>query len=63
MKFDLPSASSSRILRIKERILSSPRYASIEQARIITNSYKQHPSESKALKRAYALRAALNSLK
>ncbi len=62
MKFDLPSASSSRILRIKERILSSPRYASIEQARIITNSYKQHPSESKALKRAYALRAALEQL-
>lgn len=47
---------------IKEKMLSQPRYVSIEQALIITDSYKEHEDEPVALKRAYALHDALCKL-
>ncbi len=54
---------SKRILELKDRMLSEPRFASIEQAKIITKSYKEHEDEpSRILKRAYSLRAALEQL-
>ena len=49
----------SRIHTLKERMLSEPRYASIEQAKIITETYQQHEDEPRVLQRAYALQAAL----
>ena len=53
---------SNRIQRLKERMLSEPRYASIEQAKIITESYRQHEKEPRMLQRAYALKAALEKM-
>lgn len=43
-------------------MLSEPRYASIEQAKIITESYRQHENEPRMLQRAYALSAALEKM-
>ena len=53
---------TNRIKTLKERMLSEPRYASIEQARIITESYQQHEHEPRMLQRAYALKAALEKM-
>ena len=33
---------------LKDAMLDEPRYASIEQALIITNAYKQHENDSKS---------------
>lgn len=44
-------------------MLSEPRYASIEQAKIITKTYKLHEDEPRILQRAYALKAALEEIK
>ncbi|MCD8018991.1 MAG: formate C-acetyltransferase/glycerol dehydratase family glycyl radical enzyme [Clostridiales bacterium] len=43
-------------------MLTQPRYASIEQARIITDSYRIHEGETKMKQRAYALQAALEQI-
>ena len=51
-----------RIESLKNKILSEPRYASIEQAKIITDSYRQHPNQSRVLQRAFALKAALEQI-
>lgn len=53
---------TNRIKALKEAILSEPRYASIEQALIITQSYKEHEDKPTIVKRAYALKAALEKL-
>ena len=47
--------TKNRIQILKEKMLSQPRYVSIEQALIITKTYKQHENEPIILKRAYAL--------
>lgn len=47
---------------LKEKMLASPRYASIEQARIITRIYKENEQTSVPLKRAMALKAALEEM-
>ncbi len=51
-----------RILHLKDRMLSETRYASIEQARIITRIYQENEEKSIALKRALSLAAALNEI-
>lgn len=56
------SGSSKRIAQLKEKMLSEPRFASIEQAKIITDSYREHENEPRILQRAYSLRAALEKL-
>ncbi len=53
---------NDRICILKEKILSKPRFASIEQAKIITDSYKQHENETRILQRAYSLKAALEQM-
>lgn len=53
---------NQRIRILKEKMLSEPRYASIEQAKIITESYKIHEHESRILQRAYSLRNALEKI-
>lgn len=53
---------NERINILKEKIRSEPRYVSIEQAKIITQSYKEHENDSRILQRAYSLKAALEHL-
>lgn len=52
----------NRISILKEKMLSQPRYASIEQARIITRVYQENEELSTSKKRALSLAAALNEL-
>lgn len=52
----------SRIEVLKEKMLSAPRFASIEQARIITRVYQENEELSVPKKRALSLKAALEEL-
>lgn len=53
---------NKRIQILKEKMLSHSRYVSIEQAMIITETYKQHENDSVQMKRAYSLYNALNQI-
>ena len=53
---------TKRIDILKEKMLSVPRYASIEQARIITRVYQENEDLSVPKKRALSLKAALEEL-
>lgn len=53
---------TERIAILKDKMLQSPRYASIEQARIITAVYQRHENESIPKKRALSLKAALEQM-
>lgn len=53
---------TKRIDILKEKMLDAPRYASIEQARIITRVYKESGALSVPKKRALSLKAALEEL-
>ena len=53
---------TKRISKLKEKMLSSKRYASIEQARIITRVYQENEKLSIPKKRALSLKAALEEL-
>lgn len=52
-------ARTARIDALLERMRAQKRYASIEQARIITRSYQQNEDQPRILQRALALKAAL----
>lgn len=54
---------SQRIQILKDKMLSAPRYASIEQARIITRVYQENEHLSIPKKRALSLKAAMEELK
>lgn len=53
---------TTRIAQLKEKMLNEPRYASIEQARIITRVYQENENLSVPKKRALSLKAALEEL-
>ncbi len=53
---------TDRVSRLKEKMLSEPRYASIEQAKIITETYKANETKPRIIQRALALKAALKKL-
>ena len=53
---------TARIGRLKERMLSEPRYASIEQAKIITKTYQANEEKPRIIQRALALKAALEQM-
>ena len=53
---------TKRIYDLKEKMLSSKRYASIAQARIITRVYQENDKLSIPKKRALSLKAALEEL-
>ncbi|MDR0719016.1 MAG: formate C-acetyltransferase/glycerol dehydratase family glycyl radical enzyme [Treponema sp.] len=53
---------TDRIFRLKARLYQEPRFVSIEQARIITETYKKHGGEPRILQRAWALKAALENI-
>lgn len=55
-------AQTKRISILKEKMLNEPRYASIEQARIITRIYQENENLSIPKKRALSLKAALENL-
>lgn len=52
-----------RIEYLKEKMLSEKRFASIEQAKIITESYQKYEEYPRILQRAYSLKAALEQIK
>lgn len=54
---------SDRISLLKKKMLSEPRYASIEQAMIITNAYKENENKPRIIQRAIALKNAMEKLK
>lgn len=54
---------SERISILKNKMLSEPRYASIEQALIITETYKNNENKPRIIQRALALKNALLNLK
>jgi formate C-acetyltransferase len=53
---------TKRILSLKEKMLSESRYASIEQAVIITNTYKENENKPRIIQRALALKNAMEKL-
>lgn len=53
---------TKRISFLKEKMLSQPRYVSIEQARVITRVYQENEKLSIPKKRALSLKAALEEL-
>ncbi|MDO4942645.1 MAG: formate C-acetyltransferase/glycerol dehydratase family glycyl radical enzyme [Lachnospiraceae bacterium] len=54
---------TDRISYLKEKMLSEPRYASIEQALIITDTYKKNEDQPRIIQRALSLKAALEQMK
>lgn len=53
---------SGRIAVLKKEMLDESRYATIEQARIITKSYRQTEGQPRCIQRAKALKAALEEM-
>ncbi len=53
---------TQRIDILKKKMREEPRYVSIEQARIITRIYKEHPELSIPKKRALSLKTALEEI-
>ncbi|MGL1892692.1 MAG: formate C-acetyltransferase/glycerol dehydratase family glycyl radical enzyme [Spirochaetaceae bacterium] len=53
---------TDRIKNLKENMLKEPRFMSLEQAKIITNCYKDNDGDSIALKRAKSLTASLSQI-
>ena len=47
---------------LKDKMLSEPRYASIEQALIITKTYQENEDDPKIIQRAKSLKAALEKM-
>ncbi len=52
----------AHIAALKAEMLAEPRYASIEQARIVTKSYQQSEGKPRCIQRALALKAALSEI-
>ena len=53
---------SLRIERLKKEMLDEPRFATIEQALIVTESYQNTEGEARCIQRAKALKAALEKI-
>ncbi|MDR0568160.1 MAG: formate C-acetyltransferase/glycerol dehydratase family glycyl radical enzyme [Spirochaetaceae bacterium] len=53
---------TKRIFRLKARLHREPRFVSLEQARIITETYRQYSGASRIVQRAYSLKAALERI-
>ena len=53
---------SPRITALKKEMLDEPRYATIEQARIVTESYQATEGQPRCIQRAKALKAALTQI-
>ena len=55
-------APTDRIERLKQATRSEERCLSVEQARLITDSYRNHPDLPRVLQRAHALDDALRGI-
>ena len=53
---------TDRILGLKKQMLDEPRYATIEQALIITHCYKQNEKKPRIIQRANCLKASLENI-
>ncbi|MGL6219641.1 MAG: pyruvate formate lyase family protein, partial [Lacrimispora sphenoides] len=53
---------TDRISILMKKMLSEPRYASIEQAKIITDTYKANEEKPRIIQRALSLKAALKQM-
>ncbi len=53
---------TNRVSYLKDKMLSEPRYASIEQALIITDIYKKNEGQPRIIQRAKSLKAALEQI-
>ncbi len=53
---------TQRIRELKDKMLAEPRFASIEQAKIITETYQKNDGKSRILQRALSLKAALERM-
>ncbi|MBS7008655.1 glycyl radical protein [Anaerostipes sp.] len=53
---------TERVTYLKDKMLSEPRYASIEQALIITESYRKNEDKPRIIQRALALKASLENI-
>lgn len=53
---------TDRVTYLKNKMLSEPRYASIEQALIITDTYKKNEGQPRIIQRAKSLKAALEQI-
>ena len=53
---------TARVSMLKEKMLAEPRYMSVEQARIVTDVYRQNPDDPRQLLRAKSLAGALEKL-
>ncbi len=53
---------TDRISRLKEQMLSEKRYMSLEQARLITESYKKNQDQPRCIQRALSLAYALDKI-
>ena len=53
---------TDRISNLKQKMLAAPRYASIEQAKIITDTYKANEGKPRIIQRALSLKAALEQI-
>ncbi len=51
-----------RIDKLRKHILHEPRYLSIEQAKIITRTYRQNEEKPRIIQRALALKNALEQI-
>lgn len=54
---------SERVQALKEQMLAEPRFATIEQARIVTRSYQENEDSPRCIQRALALKAALTEIR
>ena len=57
-----PLEMNLRIRNLRDRMLAEPRYASIEQARIVTRTYRANEGKPRILQRALSLKAALEEM-
>ena len=55
-------ALSGRTARLKERILSEPRFLFLNQARLVTEAYRLHPGESRIVQRAIAFAHSIRNI-
>lgn len=53
---------TERVQALKADMVSEPRYATIEQARIVTKSYRRSEGKPRCIQRALALKAALEEI-
>ena len=55
--------SSQRIMALKRRMLDEPRYLSVEQAKIVTEYYRENPDKPRAIQRAESLAEVMRTIR